>query len=99
MVLGPDGPLGHATRVTISETADPAQGRPSRIVVEGRGPSVDLTLDIAVDSAIQTSMADGPLASGLAFLQMRGRYQVSGQVGDRTLAFSAPGAAETFRDR
>jgi hypothetical protein len=30
---------------------------------------------------------------------MRGRYQVSGQVGDRTLAFTAPGAAETFRDR
>jgi hypothetical protein len=24
---------------------------------------------------------------------------VSGQVGDRTLAFTAPGAAETFRDR
>jgi len=99
IVIGPDGPLGQASDVTITETMDAAQGRPSRIVVEGRGPSVDLTLDIAVDSAIQTSMAGGPLASGLAFLQMRGRYQVSGQVGDRTLAFTAPGAAETFRDR
>jgi hypothetical protein len=99
IVIGPDGPLGQASDVTITETMDPARDRPSRIVVEGRGPSVDLTLDIAVDSAIQTSMAGGPLASGLAFLQMRGRYQVSGQVGDRTLAFTAPGAAETFRDR
>jgi hypothetical protein len=99
IVIGPDGPLGQASDVTITETMDAARGRPGRILVEGRGPSVDLTLDIAVDSAIQTSMAGGPLASGLAFLQMRGRYQVSGQVGDRTLAFTAPGAAETFRDR
>jgi hypothetical protein len=98
MVLGPEGPLGQAARVTITETADPAQGRPSRIVVHGTGPSVDLTLDVAVESAIRTPMTAGPLASGLEFLQMRGRYQVSGQVGDRTLGFSAPGAAETFRE-
>ena len=98
MVIGPDGPLGQATEVTITETMDATQGRPSRIVVEGTGDALDLTLDVAVDSAIQTSMP-GPLASGLAFLQMRGRYQVSGQVGDRTLAFTAPGAAETFRER
>ena len=36
--------------------------------------------------------------SGLEFLQMRGRYQVSGEVGDRKLDFTAPGAAETFRE-
>lgn len=99
MVIGPDGPLGQATDVTITETMDAAQGRPSRIVIEGTGPSLDLTLDVAVDSAIQTSMAGGPVANGLAFLQMRGRYRVSGEVGDRTLAFTAPGAAETFRER
>ncbi len=99
IVIGPDGPLGQATDMTITETVDAAQGRPSRIVVAGTGPSLDLTLDVAVDSAIQTSMAGGPVANGLAFLQMRGRYRVSGKVGDRTLAFTAPGAAETFRER
>ena len=31
------------------------------------------------------------------FLQMRGRYTVTGRAGDRMLDFSAPGAAETFR--
>ncbi|MGE0361165.1 MAG: hypothetical protein AB7H93_09975 [Vicinamibacterales bacterium] len=97
LVLGPDGPLGQTSDVTITETADPAAGRPSRIVVEGRGSGVDLRLEVAVDSAIRTPMTGGPLASGLEFLQMRGRYQVSGQVGDRMLDFTAPGAAETFR--
>ncbi|MGD9905734.1 MAG: hypothetical protein AB7U83_19860 [Vicinamibacterales bacterium] len=97
MVLGPDGPLGQASRVTITETADETQNRPRRIVVHGTGPSVDVTLDIAVESAIRTPMTGGPLGNGLEFLQMRGLYQVSGEVGDRMLAFVARGAAETFR--
>lgn len=97
IVIGPDGPLGQASEVAITETMDAAQGRPSRILVEGTGPSVALTLDVTVDGAIQTPLAGGPLASGLALLQMRGRYRVSGRVGDRTLDFTAAGAAETFR--
>lgn len=40
--------------------------------------------------------ASSRLGAGRAFLQMRGVYSVSGRVGGRTLAFEAPGAAETF---
>ena len=99
MVLGPDGPLGQATRVTIEETNDPAHDRPSRIVVRGTSPSLDLQMEIAIDSGVRTAMTGGPAASGLDFLQLRGRYRVSGSAGDRPLDFVAPGAAETFRGR
>ncbi len=67
--------------------------------MRGANPSLDLRLEIDVDSAIRTPMRDGTLADGLDFLQMRGRYHVSGTAGDRQLEFTAPGAAETFRGR
>lgn len=99
MVLGPDGPLGQATEVRIDETVDPARDRPARIVVRGNSPSLDLRLEVDIDSAIRTPMRDAPLAGGLDFLQMRGRYRVSGTAGGQALDFVAPGAAETFRGR
>lgn len=99
MVLGPDGPLGQATEVRIDETVDPARDRPARIVVRGNSPSLDLRLEVDIDSAIRTPMRDAPLAGGLNFLQMRGRYRVSGTAGGQALDFVAPGAAETFRGR
>ncbi|MCC7244000.1 MAG: hypothetical protein IT180_18915 [Acidobacteria bacterium] len=99
MVLGPEGPLGQATRVSIEEAIDPARSRPSRITVRGNSPSLDLRLDVDVESAIRTPMRDGPLAEGLDFLQMRGRYRVSGTAGERKIDFVAPGSAETFRGR
>ena len=97
VALGPEGPVGFATRVTIAETDDPATGRPRRIVVEGRNGPLDLTMDIAVESAIVTTR--GALASGPDFLQLRGQYHVTGRAGDRAVDFTAPGAAETFRGR
>jgi hypothetical protein len=39
----------------------------------------------------------GALANGVNFLQMRGQYTVSGRAGNRDIAFTTPGAAETFR--
>jgi hypothetical protein len=39
------------------------------------------------------------LGGGRVFLQMRGRWTVRGRVAGRTLAFEAPGAAETFVPR
>jgi hypothetical protein len=99
MVLGPDGPLGQATRVTIAEAGDPAVDRPQRITVRGTSPSLDLTLDIEVDSGVRTAMPGSAGRSGLDFLQLRGRYRVTGTAGDRPLDFVAPGAAETFRGR
>lgn len=67
--------------------------------MRGTSPSLDLTLDIAVDSDVRTGMSGGPLAQGLDFLQLRGRYHLTGCAGERTLDFTAPGAAETFRGR
>ena len=97
-VLGPDGPLAYATDVRITETNDPS-GRPTTIEIRGRGPSLDVTLRFAVASAITTRMAQGPLASGIDFLQLRGEYSVTGRAGSRLLEFTSPGAAETFRGR
>jgi hypothetical protein len=96
VALGPDGPVGFARRVTITETDD-STGTPRRIVVEGRGGTLDLRMDIAVDSAIVTR--GGPLAGGPDFLQLRVRYHVTGRAGDQAVDFTAPGAAETFRGR
>ena len=98
-VIGPDGPLGQATRVTIDEDTDPALGRPRRVVVRGTGPTLDLQLEIDVESGVRTPMSAGPVGGRLDFLQLRGRYRVSGHAGERRLDFEAPGAAETFRGR
>ena len=95
-VLGPDGPLGFATNVQIDETNAP-DGRPTRITVRARGTGVDLTLQFDVTSAVDTRMAQGPLANNVNFLQLQGRYTVSGRAAGQTLEFTTPGAAETFR--
>jgi hypothetical protein len=42
--------------------------------------------------------SSGAVSNGLNFLQMRGQYTVTGTAGDRTLDFTAPGSAETFRE-
>jgi hypothetical protein len=97
VALGPDGPAGSTTNVTITETDDPESGRPTRIVVEGRGSGIDLKMDLAVDSAIVTK--GGALSVGPDFLQLRAQYHVTGRVGGQQLDFRAPGAAETFRGR
>jgi hypothetical protein len=93
--LGPDGPLGYATDVRITETNDDT-GQPRSITLQAR--STSLTLDLRFDVAsIVTSRMQGALANGVNFLQLRGQYTVSGRAGNREFAFTAPGAAETFR--
>jgi len=94
--LGPDGPLGYATDVHIAETNGDHE-QPRTVTVRARGPGIDLNMRFDVSSAVVTHMAQGPLASGVDFLQLRGQYTVSGRAGGRTLDFRAPGAAETFR--
>jgi hypothetical protein len=95
-VLGPDGPLGFATNVQIAET-NAADGRPTAITVRALGSALDITLRFDVTSAVTTRMAQGPLANDVNFLQLQGRYTVSGRAAGRTLDFTTPGAAETFR--
>lgn len=97
VALGPDGPVGYSTRVTIRETDDAATGQPRRIIVESQGGSLDLLMTIDVDAAIVTR--GGALARGPDFLQLRARYHVTGTAGGRAVDFTAPGAAETFRGR
>jgi hypothetical protein len=95
-VLGPDGPLGFATNVRIDET-NAADGRPTQITVRALGTGVDVTLRFDVAAAVTTKMAQGPLANDVNFLQLQGRYTVTGRAAGQTLDFTAPGAAETFR--
>jgi hypothetical protein len=95
-VLGPDGPLGYATNVDITETNAP-NGDPTAITVRALGTGLDLTLRFDVASAVTTRMEQGPLANGVNFLQLQGRYTVKGRAAGRSLDFSTSGAAETFR--
>jgi len=94
--LGPNGPLGYATSVRISEEND-ERGQPKVIAIQGRGPAIDLRMVFTVGSMVTTAMTEGPIANGVNFLQMRGTYEVSGRAGSRQIGFTAPGSAETFR--
>jgi hypothetical protein len=95
--LGPEGPVGYAGDVSISETSDPETGRPRAIVVRGRGPALDLTMQIAVEDAVVTRSAARSFGADMDFLQLRGHYKVSGRAGDEAVHFEAAGSAETFR--
>ena len=95
--IGPDGPLGYATNVTITETND-ARGQPKTISVRARSTVLNVDVTLAVESVV-TTPAGGLIVAGLDFLQLRGIYTVNGRAGDRTLSFTAPGTAETFRGR
>jgi hypothetical protein len=97
--LGPDGPIGYATNVTIDETSDPDTGRPRTILVRGQSDTLLLTMNLAVEQQTTTTMGKGLFGSGLDFLQLRARYVVSGHAGDRAVSFTAKGSAETFRGR
>jgi len=96
VALGPDGPVGYATDVTIRETDEPGTRRPTRIVVTGKARDLNLTMDIDVESAIVNRR--GVLSAGPDFLQLRARYHVTGRAGGQPIDFTAPGAAETFRE-
>ena len=99
MALGPDGPLGYATDVTIDETNRAGTDSPERIVVRGHSESVQLTLDMEIAQTTVTRPRAGSSGAALDFLQLRAQYHVSGRVGDKVFEFSAPGSAETFRGR
>ena len=102
-VIGPDGPAGYATNVSIEETNDPATGHPRTILVTARSSSLDMAMELSVAEAIVTRRSGGLFGSStsgeLDFLQLRARYLVRGRAGDRPIDFTASGAAETFRGR
>ena len=99
-VLGPDGPEGFSTDVTIAETDEPKRGHPRRIVVEARGQAVELHMEFEAGGAVRTPWspgAAGPSLDALSLIQLRGTYRVEGRVAGRAVSFSAAGSAETFR--
>ena len=96
-ILGPDGPLGYATNVTIAETDD-SRGQPREISVRARGTFLDLNVKFVVESTVVTPQG-GAIVAGLDFLQMRGEYTVTGRAGNQALNFTAAGSAETFRGK
>jgi hypothetical protein len=91
--------LALSTAVSIEERDEPGRGRPGSITVRARGDAVDLVLDLEVEEALATRL--GPGAAGGAgrsdFLQLRALYRVEGTAGERSIRFTAPGVAETFR--
>jgi len=97
--IGPDGPVGYATNVSIEETNDPDTGHPRSIVVTGRSSSLDLAMELTVDSALVSKTGSGLFGGGLDFLQLRANYRVRGRAGGRAIDFTAAGTAETFRGR
>ena len=99
VALGPEGPIGFASDVSIDEREAASSAEPRRIIVTGRSDTLALTLDIAVEHVTTTNMGERSFGGGMNFLQMRGRYRVSGSIGDRAISFTAPGSAETFRGR
>jgi hypothetical protein len=94
-VLGPDGPLGFSTRVTIRDA------RPDQVSVHATGDDLDLQLTLAVDETIRTGMAMTALSGGtpLNFLQLGGMFHATGTISGRRIDFTARGSAETFKPR
>jgi len=97
--IGPNGPIGYATNVRIDETNDPETGHPNKIVISGRSRTLNLAMELSVDSAIVTRTGPDSFGGGSDFLQLRAQYRVRGRAGDRSIDFTAPGSAETFRQR
>jgi hypothetical protein len=96
-VIGPDGPIGFSTNVTIRE--DDPNGAPRSILVESRDQRLPVTLRFEAAEVVRTPMAltaGGP-GGTLTFMQMGGEYRVSGRAGGADIDFSARGSAETFR--
>ena len=95
-VLGRDGPIGFSTDVTIDESVDA-----KKIDVRARGTALELHLTFDANETVRTAMATTrpPVGSAMTFLQLGGLYHVNGRVADRSIEFSANGAAETFRPR
>jgi hypothetical protein len=98
-VLGPEGVIGVATRVSIAERSDDAGTRsvPREIEIAGKGTDLDLLLTFTVERSIRTPFGLTGSEIPLDFLQLAGTYRVAGRAAGRQVDFTSLGAAETFR--
>ena len=99
LVVGPDGPLGHAAGVRIEEIPGPTPDSPGGFEVTARGADLSIEITLDVEEATRTPYRPGGDGGQMEFLQMRARCRVEGRVAGREISFSAPGSAETFRGR
>jgi hypothetical protein len=92
-VLGPDGPVGFSSRVTIDDATAGV------IDVRATARGADLHLLLTVDETVRSSLAmtNQPGRQPLNFLQLGGVYRVKGNVGAREIDFTTRGSAETFK--
>jgi len=98
-VLGPDGVVGVATRVSIAERGEDAGGRsaPREVEIAARGVDLDIRLKFTVESSIRTPFGLTGSEIPLDFLQLAGTYRASGRAAGRPIEFTSRGTAETFR--
>src|SRR5207253_10187485 len=98
-VLGPEGVIAVATRVSIAERSDDPGTRsvPREIEIAGKGTDLDLLLKFTVERSIRTPFGLTGSEIPLDFLQLAGTYRVSGRAAGRSIEFISRGAAETFR--
>jgi hypothetical protein len=95
MAIGPDGPIGHSLDVTITEVDRAGEGMPQEIAVRATSGAFVVAIDIADITSTVRSRVDADAT--LEFLQMRGTARVTGEINLRSIDFSAPASAETFR--
>jgi hypothetical protein len=98
VIIGPEGPLGFTTEMSIEEYDQADGSTPRRIEIEGRGNSFDVRAELWIRDQVGTRM--GGVFGGAErgkFLQLDADYEVRGQVGGRAIQFKARGSAETFR--
>ena len=99
LVMGKEGPLGHAAVVRIEEIPGATPETPGRFEVTARGADLRIKISLDVEDATRTPFRQGGEGPEMEFLQMRALCRVEGQVAGREISFSAPGSAETFRGR
>jgi hypothetical protein len=96
MALGADGPIGYSTDVTIAETDRVEGGAPQSIVVRAQGEAFAVEIALAnISSTVRSRLFD-PTAK-VDFLQMHAAAHVTGIVRGKSVDFTAPASAETFR--
>ncbi len=98
-IIGPDGPVGYTTDVSIEETDEGTTGEPRRIVVHGRGRTFDVTMELNVEDVLVSRMHQRPFVGSLDFYQLRAEYHVTGHANNQLIDFTSRGTAETFRGR
>ena len=98
--IGPDGPVGYATNVSIEETNDPATGRPRSITVTGRSSSLDMAMELTVDNTLVTKTRQRPVRRRVGFSSASDDVTAfAAAPATASIDFTAAGAAETFRGR